>query len=763
MKSTNALPLRFGRPLAAVALAALALLSLLVTLVLAQTEIPSSTSAAFIQTSGPNATLGTGDWYTNIGQGNHPHNFKIFVPCTIAPSQVLTLELFDPEVFTGTQAIDEIRGAPDDTTFQLLAPDNTVLATTTYPPSDATNDRWNLFTTFTVGGSGCGIYTLLASTSDNDDNAWRLRITHPDQVPGSGDEPTVAAFETSFQHAGPPDTLTCQSFYFFVPQTPSIRLNNFDLDFGVPGYTPVPTVDYYPPSGASPSSTASGNAVWNNGTASTRVGDVINNPQWGWWRAQICVGPGNQYIFEPEGLSYVLEEPPTPDMTLSKDDGLTDVQPGQIITYTIPYANQGAGAALDTTLTDFLPPQTTFVACSGGLDCALAGPGVVTYSLGTVPTGGSGQVTLTVQVDPGAPPAAVLTNTARLEYEDVMFNVYPPKEATDVDTVAANVDLQINKTDGGVTTVPGGVVVYTLAYTNVGTVAATGVVITETVPANTTFNAAASAPTPWSCDPFPPDVYQIANTASIGDDGANGPDPTPDDNTSSDTTPVQATPVGVDLQINKTDGGITTAPGDVVAYTLTYANVGGVTATGVVITETVPANTTFNAAASAPTTWDCADGSGPGTICTTLVDSLAPNDGGTATFALTVDNPLPSGVTQIANTASIGDDGASGPDPTPQNNVSSDTTPVNVPVPAPTSNPPSEKKKKTHAAEAEPTATPVMAPPAAPAPPPTATPAVLFLPETGEGGPPADVRWPLALLVPGLLAGVGWAVYRRRV
>jgi uncharacterized repeat protein (TIGR01451 family) len=653
MKFTHGLPLKLGRPLTAIALAASALLSLLVTLALAQTEIPSPTSAAFIQTSGPNATLGTGDWYTNVGQGNHPHNFKIFVPCTIAPSQVLTVELFDPEVFAGTQAIDEIRGAADDTTFQLLAPDNTVLATTTYPPSDTTNDRWNLFTTFTVGNSGCGIYTLLASTSDDDDNAWRLRITHPDQVPGSGDEPTVAAFETSFQHAAPADTLTCQSFYFFVPQTTSIRLNNFDLDFGVPGYTPAPTVDYFPPSGASPSSTASGNAVWNNGTASTRVGDVINNPQPGWWRAQICVGPGNQYIFEPEGLTYVLEEPQTPDMTLSKDDGLTDVQPGQIITYTIPYANQGTGAALNTTLTDFLPPQTTFVACSGGLDCALAGPGVVTYSLGVVPTGEGGQVTLTVQVDPGAPPAAVLTNTARLEYEDVMFNVYPPREATDVDTVAANVDLQINKTDGGVTTAAGGVVAYTLTYTNVGTTAATGVVITETVPANTTFNAAASV----------------------------------------------------------------------------------------------------------PTTWDCADGSGPGTVCITLVDSLAPNAGGTATFALTVDDPLPSDVTEIANTASIGDDGASGPDPTPDNNTSSDTTPVNIPVPAPPSNPPSEKKK-TH--EAEPTPTPVVAPTPVPTPPPTPTPAVLFLPETGEGGPPADLwRWPLALLVPGLL--VGWKIYRRRV
>jgi uncharacterized repeat protein (TIGR01451 family) len=479
-------------------------------------------------------------------------------------------------------------------------------------------------------------------------------------------------------------------------------------------------------------------------------------------------------------------------MTVSKDDGLTVVQPGQIITYTITYANQGTGAALNTTLTELLPPETAFVACSGGLDCALAAPGVVSYSLGTVPTGQGGQVTLTVQVDPGTPPLTSLTNTARLEYEDVMFNHYPPVETTDVDLTPANVDLQINKTDGGTTTAPGGVVAYTLTYTNVGNITATGVVITETVPANTSFNAAASAPTTWDCadgsgpgttcrtaigevavsgggsvtfavtvdDPLPADVTQVANTASIGDDGTHGPDLTPENNTSSDTTPVVA--VAPDLQIFKTDGGITTAPGDVVAYTLTYTNVGNITATGVVITETVPPNTSFNAPASAPTTWSCDDGSAPGTTCTTSVGSLAPNGVGTAIFALTVDNPLPSGVTQIANTASIGDDGTHGSDPTPQNNISSDTTPVNVPAPEPSPNPPSEKKKKTHETEAEPTPTPVVAPPAAPAPPPTPTPAVLFLPETGEGGPPADLWWwPLALLVPGLL--VGWEIYHRRV
>ncbi|MBI1879487.1 MAG: DUF11 domain-containing protein, partial [Chloroflexi bacterium] len=144
-----------------------------------------------------------------------------------------------------------------------------------------------------------------------------------------------------------------------------------------------------------------------------------------------------------------------------------------------------------------------------------------------------------------------------------------------------------------------------------------------------------------------------------------------------------------DLLLHKTDGGITTAPGGTIVYTLTYTNTGPSDATGVVITDAVPANTTFNAAASAPTVWSCADGSPAGTICTTSIGTVLGNNiPGTVTYAVTVNNPLPPGVTQIDNTATIGDDGANGPDPTPPNNTSSDTTPLNGPPPPPPPAPP---------------------------------------------------------------------------
>jgi uncharacterized repeat protein (TIGR01451 family) len=117
-------------------------------------------------------------------------------------------------------------------------------------------------------------------------------------------------------------------------------------------------------------------------------------------------------------------------------------------------------------------------------------------------------------------------------------------------------------------------------------------------------------------------------------------------------------------------------PGGSVTYTLTYANTGNRGATGVVITETVPANSTFNSGSSTAG-WVCTPNNNAGSTCTLSVGGLAAGGGNqTATFAVTAVNPVPAGVTQLSNTAGVADDGANGTDPTPGNNSGSDTTPV---------------------------------------------------------------------------------------
>jgi len=264
-------------------------------------------------------------------------------------------------------------------------------------------------------------------------------------------------------------------------------------------------------------------------------------------------------------------------------------------------------------------------------------------------------------------------------------------------------DLSLTKSDGDASVAPGGTVSYTLTYANSSSDGATGVVITETVPASTTFNAGAST-AGWSCtpdgnagatctlaigsvagsggssatfavtvvDPVAAGLSEISNTASIADDGTQGADPTPGDNSDSDTTPVTGAP---DLSISKSDGDVSVAPGGTISYTLTYANSGDRGSADVVLTETVPLHTTFNAGASTAG-WSCTPDNNAGSTCTLAVGGLAGASGDqTATFAVTINNPVTNGVTGIVNTASIADDGAVS-DPNPGDNSDSDTTPI---------------------------------------------------------------------------------------
>src|SRR5262249_24737244 len=149
---------------------------------------------------------------------------------------------------------------------------------------------------------------------------------------------------------------------------------------------------------------------------------------------------------------------------------------------------------------------------------------------------------------------------------------------------------------------------------NVGNQGATGVVVTDTLPANTTlvsatgsfsvnngvvtFNIGALGAGQSGTrtlvfqvnNPVPAGVNLIVNMASIPDHGANGMAPTPDNNTARDADVVNAVP---DLTITKSDGVNSVTPGQTITYTLTITNVGDQGATDVVARDTLPANTTF--------------------------------------------------------------------------------------------------------------------------------------------------------------------------
>lgn len=391
-----------------------------------------------------------------------------------------------------------------------------------------------------------------------------------------------------------------------------------------------------------------------------------------------------------------------PDLTLTKSDGGFTAEPGDTVVYALRYTNSGTQEATGVNVVETVPPNTTFAPASstpgwGCLPDNRAGS-ICTLTIGTLRADGQGTlnfgVTLNTRLDSTV---TQISNRATISDDGSNGPDSTPdnNSATDITPIQAPTLLSISKDDGGFSVLPGDDIEYVLTYANNSAVPATGVRITETVPAHTIFVGLAGE---WSCPvgstagticthtvgtmvagasgtlsfivrvngAVPAEVSAIINQAIIG----NGALPNAD--TGDDLTPLAAP---ADLRIHKSDGGNLAVPGASLVYRLTYSNTGGLEATGVVITETVPAHTTFNAAASTPG-WGCQNSGAAGDICTYAVGNLLANGtNATVDFAIVVVDPLPNSVTQIDNTALIGDDGKHGVDPTPQNRASV-TTPV---------------------------------------------------------------------------------------
>ena len=96
-----------------------------------------------------------------------------------------------------------------------------------------------------------------------------------------------------------------------------------------------------------------------------------------------------------------------PGLTLTKT-GPSTAQPGTNVVYAIKVTNPGTADAKNVVVTDPLPPRMTFVRST---PASTLQNGVVTWKLGTLKPKASRSLTLTLKLDPTAPPG-VYTNTA---------------------------------------------------------------------------------------------------------------------------------------------------------------------------------------------------------------------------------------------------------------------------------------------------------------------------------------------------------------
>ena len=116
---------------------------------------------------------------------------------------------------------------------------------------------------------------------------------------------------------------------------------------------------------------------------------------------------------------------PTPVLTLIKSSGSLNAYAGGTATYTLSYQNTGNAAASNVQLSDPLPAALNYVPGSAsGNGSYTPATSTLSWALGSLPAGQSGQVTFQVTVNAGITPGTEITNTASIGATEVPTPVF---------------------------------------------------------------------------------------------------------------------------------------------------------------------------------------------------------------------------------------------------------------------------------------------------------------------------------------------------
>mgnify|MGYP002084466105 CR=1 FL=1 len=289
----------------------------------------------------------------------------------------------------------------------------------------------------------------------------------------------------------------------------------------------------------------------------------------------------------------------TADVELTIGDAPDPVALGQTLTYTLVASNAGPDPAFGVTVTNFLPPQLTFVSATPSQgSCAPA----ISCALGTIAPGTSAIVVVAATATAIGP----ILNGAQVT--TASSDPLPGNNvATAITDVTAPVDLQITATASPMTVLVGSPTTAFFAVTNASPLTATGVVVTHLVPPGTVVGPI--GPSQGSCTqagqlltcelgalaPATQATITVALTPTVagaltfgatvaGDQG----DPNLPNTASALVTVVSPPPAVPDLSVtvNTSRTGVS-AVGDVTAITAIVTNGGAGVATGVTVSVRV--------------------------------------------------------------------------------------------------------------------------------------------------------------------------------
>jgi uncharacterized repeat protein (TIGR01451 family) len=328
------------------------------------------------------------------------------------------------------------------------------------------------------------------------------------------------------------------------------------------------------------------------------------------------------------------------NLGLTKSGSPNPVTGGANVTYTLTASNSGPNSAGSLTITDNLPPSTTFVSASGtGWTCSHAA-GVVTCNRSGTHAVGAAIPAVTVVATVNAS-GGTITNSASIAPGAVGGVAEPDSSnntATADTTVLPGADVRIaqKSVTSSTPAVAGSNVTFRIQPRNGGPAAAVNARVTDNLPAGWTF-VSASGPN-WTCGNagqaitctranFPagatddltvvataPDNATVGPTGTTYTNTATAASDTTDPNSGNNSGSVNVTvlPDGADLRLTKSKTPNPVAQGSNLTSMITVTNNGPQAATGALRAVETLSGETFVSASG--TGWSCTN-SGNVVIC----------------------------------------------------------------------------------------------------------------------------------------------------
>lgn len=288
-----------------------------------------------------------------------------------------------------------------------------------------------------------------------------------------------------------------------------------------------------------------------------------------------------------------------------------NLEPGDILTYTLQVTNSGNIAATTVQLSDTVPADTTYIGGSiaGGDTPDESNAPQLAWTINNLAVGGTAQLTFAVTVN-HVYSGTVITNTATVTSSELTT----PVSDTISHTVTAFINLELSKSVDNPTPNAGETVTFTVIVSNSSLITANNVVVSDTLPSGLTYltdtpsQGIYGGGTLWTVGTISPStevtltvVATATSTAinaaevesvAVGQTDLNS---VPGDGTGDDYDSVTVTPVLPALSFSKSVTPTTNVPyRGRVTYTLVISNSGAGDALNTLLTDTLPISTTFN-------------------------------------------------------------------------------------------------------------------------------------------------------------------------